>query len=178
MQLYHYYESSVGPFVNLSDIDLEKAKSVQATLAQRGVMASKRQEGYLERRSYLERLARERFIQKGGKPRRKVPHYMVVEHCPWLMEWYQESASLAIPIDAFDLNTLSFTYGDMFPTFSPRVNDGKEYRNTIYTYTEILGMIEKYGLPQAWNADGAHGPERYIEVQVWCDAPLKKYYKP
>ena len=30
-------------------------------------------------------------------------------------------------------------------------------------------MIEKYGLPQEWNADGAQGPERYIEAQVWTN---------
>ena len=34
---------------------------------------------------------------------------------------------------------------------------------------------QAYGLPQDWNDDGAHGPERYIEVQVWCDDPVKRY---
>jgi len=59
------------------------------------------------------------------------------------------------------------------PTFSPLVNDGKEYRKKVYTYPEILQIIKKYGLPQDWNADGSHGPERYIEVQVWSDRGVK-----
>lgn len=46
---------------------------------------------------------------------------------------------------------ISFTYGDSHPTFSDRVNDGKEYRKKLYTYDEILEVIEKYGLPQDWN---------------------------
>ncbi len=40
---------------------------------------------------------------------------------------------------------------------------------------EILKMIDKYGLPQDWNADGKYGPERYIEAHVWTDEPLKRY---
>lgn len=75
----------------------------------------------------------------------------------------------------FDLRTLSFTYGDSMPTFSDSVNDGKEYRKKLYTYEEILKVVEKYGLPQDWNDDGAHGPERYIEVHVWSDKTIKRY---
>ena len=60
----------------------------------------------------------------------------------------------------------------MFPTFSPRVNDGREYRKRVYRYEEIVGVIEKYGLPQRWNKDGRYGPERYIEAQVWGDEPI------
>ena len=61
------------------------------------------------------------------------------------------------------------------PTFSPRVTDGKEYRRKVYTYEEILDVIARYGLPQDWNDDGAKGPERYIEVQVWTDDQIKQY---
>ena len=61
------------------------------------------------------------------------------------------------------------------PAFSPRIKDGKEYRKKLYTYEEILDIIDRYGLPQDWNDDGAHGPERYIEVQVWTDEPIKRY---
>jgi hypothetical protein len=63
----------------------------------------------------------------------------------------------------------------MHPTFSPNVNDDKEYRKKLYTYAEILKVIEKYGLPQAWNADDRFGPERYIEVQIWSDQTVGRY---
>lgn len=61
------------------------------------------------------------------------------------------------------------------PTFSDRVNDGKEYRKKLYTYEEILQVIDKYGLPQDWNDDGKYGPERYIEVHVWSDNVINRY---
>ena len=72
-----------------------------------------------------------------------------------------------------DLSTVSFTYGDSHPTFSARVNDGKEYRKKLYTYDEILGVIEKSGLPQDWNPNGKYGPERYVEAHVWSDRGIK-----
>lgn len=54
------------------------------------------------------------------------------------------------------------------------MNDGKEYRKKIYFYTEILELIQKYGLPQQWNAEGLYGPERYIEAQVWSDRSVSR----
>lgn len=176
--LYHYYEKSRGPFANLSDLSEAQADEVLESIRkQNDVMASRRDQGYLVRRRELEGLARELFISKGGKPVRKAPHYMVVGPCDWLRDWYKESAFVQITISQFKLDTLSFSYGDLFPTFSPRVNDGKEYRRQIYTYQEILALIQKYGLPQEWNRDGTHGPERYIEVQVWDDGPLGRTVK-
>ena len=114
-------------------------------------------------------------MAKGGIVRLDSPYYMVVEHSPWLGSWYEQGAFLKIPVEEFDVRTVSFTYGDSMPTFSDRVNDGKEYRKKLYTYDEILCIIEKYGLPQDWNDDGAHGPERYIEAHVWSRETIAKY---
>ena len=50
-----------------------------------------------------------------------------------------------------------------------------EYRKQLYTYTEILNIIKKYGLPQDWNHDRKYGPERYIEVHIWSDETVKRY---
>lgn len=100
---------------------------------------------------------------------------MVVEHSPWLSTWYESCGIVKIPVEEFDTATLSFTYGDSMPTFSKSVNDGKEYRQKLYTYDEILKIIEKYGLPQDWNDNGKYGPERYVEVHVWSDETVGKY---
>ena len=88
---------------------------------------------------------------------------------------YENSDYIKIPVEEFDMNTLSFTYGDSMPTFSPTINDGREYRHQLYTYKEILKIIDKYGLPQDWNDDGKYGPERYIEVHVWSDETVGRY---
>ena len=177
MFLYHYYDKSIGPFKNLSDLTAEEANRVLQEIAttKPNVQCAKRSADYMQARAYYENILRSEFQKKGGLIRRRVPHYMVVEHSPWLSTWYENSSYIKIPIEEFDLRTISFTYGDSHPTFSDRVNDGKEYRKKLYTYDEILEVIEKYGLPQAWNDDGRYGPERYIEAHVWSDEVIGRY---
>jgi len=46
----------------------------------------------------------------------------------------------------------------------------------VYTVLELPGLVKLYGLPQEWNADGKAGPDRYIEAQVWDDAPLSHFF--
>lgn len=171
--LYHYFEKEKGAFNNLSEINIEEAQKIQSQLS--GVFASQRNSEYLFRRKYLEKLVRELFVQKGGKPERQTPYYMVVGECPWLNSWYKESSCVKIPISDFDTNTISFTYGDTFPTFSDKVTDNFEYRKTVYTYAEILKIIEKYGLPQDKWSNPIFAQPAYVEVQVWSDNPIMRY---
>lgn len=177
MYLYHYYDKTIAPFLNLSDLPQEQANQVLADIRKNKphTQTAKRTSDYMENRIYYEKILKEEFIKKGGNVQRNAPHYMTVEHSPWLSSWFENGAYIKIPIEEFDLSTVSFTYGDSHPTFSPKVNDGKEYRKKLYTYEEILGIIEKYGLPQEWNDDGKYGPERYIEAHIWSDETISRY---
>lgn len=177
MFLYHYFDKSIGPFVSLSDLPIHEAKLVLDTIKQTkpNSQSSQRHDQYVEYRRNCENIIRTEFIKKGGLANRSSPHYMVVEHSPWLSTWFENSTFIKVPIEEFDLRTVSFTYGDSMPTFSPKINDGKEYRHTLYTYNEILRIIEKYGLPQNWNNDGQYGPERYIEAHIWSDETINNY---
>ena len=179
LHLYHYYDKTVGSFVSLSDIPIEDAKSIlnKIKTIKPNVQSAKRHETYMEDRHYYKEVLKTEFRKKGGKIKRHSPHYMVIEHSPWLSTWFENCSFIKIPINEFDLKTVSFTYGDSHPVFSPRKNtmDDKEYRRKLYTYEEILKIIEKYDLPQKWNDDGAHGPERYIEAHVWCDETIELF---
>ena len=177
MYLYHYYDKSIGPFKNLSDCSQEEANKIieKIKTEKPGAFCAKRNPDYMEKRRYYEEILRQEFLKKGGKIQRKVPHYMVVEQCDFLESWYENSKFLKISIEQFDKRTISFTYGDSHPTFSDKVNDGKEYRKKLYTYDEILEIIKKYGLPQSWNPDGKFGPERYVEVHIWSDETISEY---
>ncbi len=177
MTLYHYFDKRGRPFQTLSDLPVEEAKGLLAAVKEmrpRSQCAG-RHDKYVEYRHNCEDILRREFEKKGGLILRHSPHYMVVEHSPWLSTWYEECGVVQIPIEEFDLRTLSFTYGDSMPTFSPTVNDGKAYRHQLYTYEEIGTVIKRYGLPQDWNDDGQKGPERYIEVHVWSDETINRY---
>ncbi|MEU4601439.1 hypothetical protein AB0F43_00535 [Kribbella sp. NPDC023972] len=172
--LHHYYEHECGPFRNLSDLPVEEAEAVQRRLKERGdVFASRRTDDYLTIRRQLESRARELFIRKGGEPVRARPHYMTLGACEWIVEWYRDGRELTLGIDELDTQVISFTYGDLFPTM--RYGDGKPYRGQVYTKDEIFRLIDDHGLPQAWNPDGSRAPERYIEAQIWDDAPLARF---
>lgn len=177
MFLYHYYDQTVGPFFNLSDLPMGEAQAVLDKIKEEKPQAqsAQRHDKYVEYRRNCEGILRTEFSKKGGLIQRTVPHYMVIEQSSWLSTWFENSAFIKIPIEEFDLRTVSFTYGDSMPTFSPAINDGREYRKKVYFYHEICQIIEKYGLPQAWNEDGAQGPERYIEAHIWSDDPICRY---
>ncbi len=175
--LYHYYEASRGPFRNLSDLPPDEAEAVLAALRQRGdSFASQRNADYLTIRRELEDRARALFVAKGGQPQRQRPHYMTLGACSWVQQWYGDGRELCILIAQFSPLQVSFTYGDLFPAM--RYADGKPYRSQVYTLAELPGLIATYGLPQDWNADGARGPDRYVEAQIWADAPLAAYRPP
>jgi hypothetical protein len=174
--LYHYYDAATGPFLNLSELPVAEADAVQADIVRRGKgFAAQRNERYLSRRRELEQIVRDLFIDKGGKPVRTVPHYMVIGECPWLETWYSDSRYVKIHISEFDISTVSFTYGDTFPTFSDHVIDDAEYRRNVYTYNEILQLINKYGLPQhKWN-EPIFAQPAYVEAHIWSDDVPRKY---
>lgn len=177
MFLYHYFDSTIGPFVNLSDLSVSEAKNVLNKIKEQkpNSQSAQRHEKYVEYRRNCENILRTKFTEKGGVIQRNVPHYMTIEYSPWLSTWFENCDFIKIPIEEFDIRTLSFTYGDAMPTFSSAIENKNEYHGILYTYNEILEVIKKFGLPQNWNDDGKYGYERYIEVQVWSDKTIDKY---
>ncbi len=170
----HYYEARQGPLRSLSDLSMEDAEYILEQIRQEGVIfASKRNKDYLGIRRSLEERLRQLFIEKGGRPKRLWPHYFILGECEWVRSWYREGRDLQIPLNEIDPKAVSFTYGDSFPAM--RYQDGKPYRDKVYTVEELPELIRQYGLPQIWNRDGLLGPERYIEAQLWDDAPVKDY---
>ncbi len=181
MFLYHYFDKSIGPFVNLSELSHEEANLIlrKIKIEKPNTQSAQRDIDYMFRRRMYEDIIKKEFVKKGGTVKRSSPHYMIIEHSSWLSTWFENCGVIKIPVDEFDLSTVSFTYGDSHPVFSPypRDDDWKEYRRKLYNYDEILELIKKYGLPQDWNNDGKHGPERYVEAHIWSDETIDKYHR-
>ena len=179
MYLYHYFDKRTGPFKSLTNVSREKAQEIMDQIKEErpNSQCAARHNKYVEYRHNCEAILRREFAAKGGVMEKESPHYLVLGHSPWLSTWFERPEWIKIPIEEFDLRTISFTYGDSMPTFSDSITDGREYRKKLYLYEEILKIIQKYGLPQDWNDDGAHGPERYIEVHVWSDKIIDQYIR-
>ena len=175
---YHYYEKETGPFMSLSDLsDIEAQKIISSLVEEDKTLAAKTHGGqYMYYRRLIESHAYSIFVEKGGKPVKKAPHYMVWGECHRLKSWYKCGDCIEIPMDEFDLSNVSFTYGDTFITFDPSHGKTEEYRMNIYTYDEILKVIYKYGWPQeSWSPDSPWWQPTYVEVQIWDDTPIDKY---
>jgi hypothetical protein len=172
---YHYFDKDIGPFINLSRLTVEEAEEISERIKKAGkTFASQRSPDYMKIRRELESKAREQFMAKGGKPHNHYPHYMTLGPCEWISSWYQNPDVVVIPWEEFSEQSISFTYGDLFPTM--RYEDGKPYRKQVYTKSEIKDILRQYGFPQDWNINGDQGPERYIEVQVWDEEVIKRYW--
>ena len=113
MYLYHYYERTGLPFANLSDLPVNEANDILNKIKRDkpNSQHAKRQEKYVDYRRNCESILRSRFIEKGGIIKRNVPHYMTIEHSPWLSTWFENCAFIKIPIEEFDIKTLSFKEG-------------------------------------------------------------------
>ena len=135
--LSHYYEASIGPFINLSDLPPDVAEAHLDSIRQAGqTFASQRSADYLNIRRQLEEQVRSLFIQKGGMPMRWSPQYMILGACSWALSWYLDGQDLQIPLDQFPSKIISFTYGDTFPAM--RFDDGKPYRGQVYRLDKII----------------------------------------
>src|SRR5512142_1610565 len=129
--LTHYYEKAAGPFSNLSMLPFEQAEQIMEDIRRdANRFASQRAPDYLQKRRELEDKIRRLFEEKGGKPKLRRPHYMILGACPWLKQWYVDGQEVQIKLALFSAGCLSFTYGDSFPAMNYK--DGKPYRGQVY----------------------------------------------
>ena len=86
MNLYHYYDKTIGPFKSLSDVDDDEANYILRNIAKckPDTQCAKRTSDYMAKRRYYEDILRKEFQKKGGIIKRISPHYMVVEQSQWL----------------------------------------------------------------------------------------------
>jgi hypothetical protein len=177
MYLYHYYEKGRTPFLNLSDLTDEEAIQLHTKLTTENENFAKRDADgqYILQRRTVEKRAYSMFVRKGGKPLRKAPHYMIMaenelDECK---AWFLDYAVVKIPLDEFDKNTISFTYGDSYPTFKPIFDEEPEYN--LFLYDEIFDIIKERGMPPVRNDNMSWLEPSYIEAQVWSDETINKY---
>ena len=183
--LCHYYERDFRPFMPLTALDINEAKKILLEQKAAGRFHHPDIDEFLQRRYARDKLLREMFIKRGGKPERTAPVYMMLgEHKQWESA-YEKPAVIKIPLSEFDPLTISFTYGDSFAVLDPSLFGHEEYWNKIYFVDEILQIIDRLGFPPYVEYDFKRGiyPTdkhinhhlKYVEAHVWSDTVLSKY---
>ena len=175
-ELYRYFHLNKDIFAGITDIEFSDAEDLCRKLHREGLSARCYDVEYVKRRLSTEEIIRSEFIKKGGCVKKNHPYYLTLGNCDsWFYNKKGCFGSINFSITDFDVNSISFTYGDSIPTYMEQFQDGKEYRKNVYTYREILEIVKKYGYPQNWNSSGKRGPETYIEVQVWDEKPIFEF---
>ena len=185
--LYRYYEKGTPPFRTITSLPFDEALAVLSNTdsPEFNDLPPKFWENFLQKRYDADKNIRDRFIAIGGKPVRTAPVYFTLGANENMKTWKENPAVLRIPVSEFNLDAVSFTYGDSFAVFNPKLNTGEEWWDKIYFYKDILKLADKYGYPEdpVYDMGKRIFPEgknindclKYIEAHVWSDEALDKY---
>lgn len=181
----HYHLADKPPFLNLSDLTKTELAVVMRDLDDRRASSGlKRVFGrrYMELRALTEARLHELFLEAGGRPTRRSPHYFVLGSSEWYRGLSPGTREVVIALEQLPSDVTSFTYPDSFTAmeFGPRFNLPQEprfYHGHVYRMEQLPEVVAQYGLPD----DGEttyegyqHRPfEKYIEVQVWSDEAIR-----
>jgi hypothetical protein len=186
----HYHPAEDRPFQNLSDLPEQEAQIVIEQLMERRKAdpRHKRVFGrkYLAYRQQVENKLRSLYLAKGGQPKRHAPHYFVLGQSNWFQGAYPDARSIRLPLDALPKDQTTFTYPDsgvamrVGPNFGLPPDPVRPYHERIFVLDELPKIVAQYGLPHddtMESYDGYHLRtfEKYIEVQLWCDDPIREF---
>jgi len=76
---------------------------------------------------------------------------------------------------------VTFTYPDSMTSFeiAAQAPDGaqrRDYHGKIFTLDEIREVVAAHGRPDArWLIGESGTPDRFIEVRVWDESPIRRF---
>ena len=180
MFLHHYFNKEKIPFRSISELPEHEAKKIWYSMASYltrrdggefnpsdydGMIANR----YSKRRQ-LEETLRQQFIKKGGNVSRNYPYYLILSKDEQpdngLLNFYENGDFITIPVQDFDMSTVSFSYGDSYAQYYGSEFE-KDKFELVYTYDEILDVVEKHG----WVKKNENG-WGFVEAQLWSDTQI------
>ena len=178
-RLFYYYESTRPPFLSISELNRSDFSHLMEEFSKNDTVESRFDEAwkrdfYLDFRPYTESVIRERFIQKGGRPKLTKPRYLALGRCDWFLDWYKNPAFLDIPLSDIPEDQVSFTYPDSMMSlliaedrFEPFRKFKQPYHGQVYRLDELPALIDEFGLPDPEDPINQEYGNRLIEAQVW-----------
>jgi hypothetical protein len=179
MLLTHYFSKIDQSFQSLSSLSDIQALLVIDNLRDRSGAVYRRfqdPQKYLAQRRLTESWLRQEFIKKGGQPVLAYPHYFVVDRSVWIEEGFNgEFAMVSRSSSDFPATQISFTYSDSMVSYwlQSQIHQEfyhPEYHGQVFTSSEIEGVIDLFGIPQAeWRSVPTRKYDFFIEAQAWIN---------
>jgi len=174
----HNYDPDRGAFQNLCELPVPDAESILDEIRATGKRTIKAD--YLQRRLAVEDWLLHERRRKLGSTRLERPAYFFLGDFADGKD-LSRPQSLVIPVKAFPPNILTFTYPDSMASLQIALRDEhsnhrKPYHGRVFTLEEIEDVVATFGMPgDRWKMDTSMRYDRFIEVQVWDDGPIKRY---
>ena len=171
----HNYDPARGAGRNLCDLPPVEAERILDEIRASG--RRRVRANYLERRLAVEDWLRaERRRKLGDTPLERPVYFFLGNFADGRDP--SRPASLVLPLDAFRPESLTFTYPDSMASLPIATRQElafhrKPYHGQVFTLAELREVVARFGLPgERWKHDPAMAYDRFIEVQLWDDAPI------
>lgn len=129
----HYFLRTKEPFLNLSELPSGSQNPIfkeMLNLHKKDEGYKRRYgEGYLDTRVKTESILRQRFIERGGKPKDPFPVYFVLGESIWFKNLNANHDEVKFDLLDLSQDVVSFTYLDSFISIN---NPTKPYHNQVY----------------------------------------------
>jgi hypothetical protein len=172
----HNYDPRRGPCRNICDPSEVQAERVLDEIRASGLRAIK--PSYLERRRLTEEwLIRERRRLLGPTKLERPVYFFLGDFSDGKDP--SRPRSLVMQLREFPPETLTFTYPDSMASLPIATRDDlrpqrKRYHGQVFTLGEIEAVVAEFGMPgERWKTDPTMKYDKFIEVQVWDDRPIK-----
>lgn len=167
----HNYDPDRGPFGNICNLPSADAQRILREIGASGLRRIK--PDYLERRLATERWLLSERTRKLGRPHLIRPIYFFLGD---FADGQDPSRphSIQVPLAVFSPQMITFTYPDSMASLpianrSDHAAIRKRYHGEVFTLDEIGRIVSEFGMPDKRSPTY----DRFIEVQVWDDRPLK-----
>lgn len=172
----HIFDPLRGAARNICNLPRDQAQRILDEIGKKSGRAIKAD--YLERRFRVEDwLIGERRNKLGETPLTRPVYFFLGDFADG--RDLSRPASLVMPLSAFRAETITFTYPDSMAslpiaTMEKHRSHRKPYHGRVFTLDEMKAVVAEFGLPQdRWRHDPTMAYDRFIEVQVWDDEPIK-----
>lgn len=168
----HNYDPDHGAFGNICDLPDSEAEHILGALRVSGKRRLK--PDYLKRRRATEQWLRSERTRKLGPSRLNRPVYFFLGDFADGLD-PSRPLSVRLALSAFSPDMLTFTYGDSMSSLPiatrlEHVAIRKAYHGQVFTLDEIKNVVAAFGMPDKH----APSPDRFIEVQIWDDEPIRR----
>lgn len=172
----HNYDPARGPFRNICELPEIEAERILQEIRKSGLRSIK--PDYLQRRRITEDWLIQERRQKLGATKLERPIYFFLGDFSDGKD-LSRPMSLVMPLQEFPPETLTFTYPDSMASLPIAIRDDhrfhrKQYHGKVFTLDEIRSAVAEFGMPgDRWKTEPAMKYDKFIEVQIWDDRPLK-----